>query len=112
VCGGVGHLASSNGKIIITEPNEDPPRFYADRTLREVTPIDLEAYHEFSVRFDDSLLRIKVDDFSKTFRLAGMKKVFGPGLIRFQSSRTWMALRHIRVAKRQSNPQRRTTKSS
>jgi hypothetical protein len=89
---------NSEGKIIITEPNEDPPQFYSDHELRGVTSIDLAADHQFRIRFDESVLRVQIDDFDMTFKLAEMKKVFGPGLIRFQSSMTWMALRRLRVA--------------
>jgi hypothetical protein len=89
---------TSEGKIIITEPNEEPPQFYSDHELRGVTSIDLAADHQFRVRFDESILRVQIDDFDMTFKLAEMKKVFGPGLIRFQSSMTWMAVRRLRVA--------------
>jgi hypothetical protein len=94
-----GHVLylNSEGKIIITEPNEEPPTFYRDRVLREDAAIDLTTYHEFRVRFDESHLSVQVDDFKKRFELGEMKKVFGPGLIRFQSFRTWMAIRRLRL---------------
>jgi hypothetical protein len=88
----------SEGKIIITEPNEQPPKFYSDHELRGVTSVDLDADHLFRVRFDEFILRVQVDDFEMTFKQAEMKKVLGPGLIRFQSSMTWMAIRRLRVS--------------
>jgi hypothetical protein len=95
-CGHVLYL-NSEGKIIVTEPNEDPPQFYSDHKLRGTTSIDFAADHQFRVRFDESILRVQLDDFETTFRLAEMKKVFGPGLIRFQAFRAWMAIRKLRV---------------
>ncbi len=89
---------TSKGRIVITEPNEDPPQFYSDHELRGVTSIDLAADHQFRVRFDESILRVQVDDFDMTFKVTEMKKVFGPGLIRFQASMTWMAVRWLKVA--------------
>ncbi len=88
---------TSEGRIVITEPNENPPLFYSDHELRGVTSIDLAADHKFRARFDEAILRVQVDDFDLTFEVAEMKKVFGPGLIRFQSSLTWMALRRLWV---------------
>lgn len=41
------------------------------------------------------LLRVGVDDFTAGFEVARMPKVFGPGLIRFQSFRSWMSLIEI-----------------
>lgn len=84
-----------NGSIVITEPNEDPPSFYKDNVLREATPIDPAADHHFKVVFGRNSLRIVVDNFKKTFPVGRMRKVLGPGLIRFQSSRTWMGLRSV-----------------
>jgi hypothetical protein len=86
-----------NGSIVLTEPNEVPPKFYEDRTLREPTPLDLSADHEFSVSFDQTRLRIAVNDFNAEFDVARMPKVFGPGLVRFQSFRSWMALIEVDV---------------
>jgi len=94
-----GHVLYLNreGRIIITEPNEEPPAFYRDHVLREGTAINLTTYHEFRVRFDETRLSVQVDDFRMVFELAKMKKVFGPGLIRFQSFKTWMAIRRLRL---------------
>jgi hypothetical protein len=88
-----------DGTIIITEPNEISPTFYADNTIRGPTPIDKEGIHRFAVAFDESRMKIGVDEFVKIFPVRDMKKVFGPGLIRFQSSRSWMALERILVEK-------------
>ena len=82
----------SDGGITLVEPNEIPPALYVDRHLRMPTPIDLAADHEFRVRFDEKTLSVEVDDFSASFDVATMPKVFGSGLIRFQSSVTWMSL--------------------
>jgi hypothetical protein len=88
---------NSDGKIILTEPDEKPPLFYTDKTLREATPIDITADHRFSIVFTSTVLRVEVDDFNAEFEVAHMKKVLGPGLIRFQASRTWMGLRKLKV---------------
>lgn len=81
-----------DGSITMTEPNEVPPSFYVDQTLRGPTPIDLSGNQEFSVDFDEVQLRIAINDFRADFDVAKMPKVFGAGLIRFQAFRSWMAL--------------------
>jgi hypothetical protein len=86
-----------DGFIIITEPNEQPPNFYEDVVLRQATPIDLSAEHRFRVEFEESKLVVELDDFSHRFEVAHMPKVFGPGLIRLQSYRTWMAISHVKL---------------
>lgn len=86
-----------DGKIWITEPDEEPPSFYKGRELRPATSIDLDADHHFRIKFNQSILSIEVDDFSDTVQVAQMKKVFGPGLIRFQSFRSWMAIKKVKV---------------
>ncbi len=91
---------NQNGSIIITEPNEQPQNFYRDNPLRSATPIDLAAYHHFRVVFDESALAVQVDDFSQTFQVSQTSKVFGPGLIRFQSHQTWMAVSRVKVIAR------------
>ncbi len=94
------HLLYLNGKglVVITEPNEDPPRFYEDNHLRPAGDKDMSGDdHNFSISFDDSILRVQVDDFPRAFHLKDMKKVLGPGLIRFQSWGTWMAIKQIKV---------------
>jgi hypothetical protein len=55
--------------------------------------------YRFNVAFDESSMDIVVDDFTKSFAVRDMKKVFGPGLIRFQSHRCWMAIERISVKK-------------
>jgi len=84
-----------DGGILMTEPNETPPHFYRDVQLREPTPLDISIDHEFFISFDNERLRIAVNEFKTEFDLARMPKVFGPGLIRLQSSRCWMALRDL-----------------
>jgi hypothetical protein len=85
-----------NGSIIITEPNEVSPKFYEDKLLRPSTKIDLKEYHNFHIVFDESNLTVQVDDFGPvSFSVPKMQKCLGPGLIRFQSSKSWMALKEI-----------------
>jgi hypothetical protein len=43
-------------------------------------------------------LSVAVDDFKASFDVPRMAKVFGPGLIRFQSFRSWMDIREISVS--------------
>jgi hypothetical protein len=87
-----------NGAITITQPNEIPPDFYSDECLREETPIDRSAFHHFHVRFTPDLLHLSIDDFSTELKVASLPKVFGAGLIRFQSSRSWAAIKAIRAS--------------
>jgi hypothetical protein len=84
-----------DGSVVITEPNETPPMFYEDNRLRDAMPSDPAADHAFQVTFTATTLQISVDDFSREFPLAQMKKVLGPGVIRFQAYRTWMGLRSL-----------------
>jgi hypothetical protein len=86
-----------DGRIVITEPNEQPPKFYEDIILRGPTSIDPSADHRFAMTFDHNALHVAVDDFRSTFPIAGMKKALGPGLIRFQAYRTWMGLRSVKL---------------
>lgn len=94
-----GHILylKRNGSIVLTEPNEVAPSFYVDKVLREPTPLDLSADQEFYVGFDQTRLQIAVNGFSAEFDVARMPKVFGPGLIRLQSFRSWMALIEVDV---------------
>ena len=86
------------GMIVITEPNEDSPPFYKDNIMRPAGDKDMAGVdHNFKISFTDSALLVQVNDFSRTFQLKEMKKVFGPGLIRFQSWQTWIAIKHLRV---------------
>ena len=82
----------SDGSIVLVEPNEVPPALYHDKILRNPNSIDLTASHEFYVQFDAKNLTVRVDDFSSSIDVATMPKVFGSGLIRFQSSLSWMSL--------------------
>lgn len=86
-----------DGYIIITEPNEKPPKFYIDNQLRPKTKIDSAEDHYFHIIFDDSKLNITIDDFSKEFQIKEMEKVFGEGLIRFQSLKSWMVIKKINI---------------
>ena len=81
-----------DGGIILVEPNEIPPALYSDKILRMPTSIDLTANHQFHVHFDEKNLTVGVDDFSSSRDVATMPKVFPSGLIRFQSSLSWMSL--------------------
>ena len=87
-----------DGSITITEPNEEQPNFYADLHLRDETSIiDEQEFRQFKVTFDEKNLSVSIDDFHHVFDLAKMKKVFGPGLIRFQSSLCWIAIGKIKI---------------
>ena len=85
------------GRIIITEPNEEPPLFYKDRELRPFATIDIAGDHYFHIVFNETILSVQVDDYSRLFQVSQMKKVFGPGLIRFQAHSTWMAIKKVKV---------------
>jgi hypothetical protein len=87
-----------NGFINIAQPNEIPPDFYTDKPLRGATPIDRTGFHHFHIRFTHDMLLLEVDDFSTTLDVANLPKVFGPGLIRFQSSLSWAAIKEIRAS--------------
>jgi hypothetical protein len=82
-----------DGSVVITEPNEEPPDFYVDNYLRGPTAVDPSADHRFWISFNATTLGVRVDDLSREFRLAEMRKVLPPGLIRFQASGAWMGLR-------------------
>ena len=86
-----------NGSITITQPNEIPPEFYTDVHLRGETPIDQSGFHHFHVRFTPDTLLLSIDDFSTVLEVAKLPKLFGPGLIRFQSSLSWAAIKEIRA---------------
>ena len=86
------------GEIWITGPNEEPPEFYEGKEIRPAKSIDINTDHHFRIVFNQSILSIQVDDFSKTFEVSQMKKVFGPGLIRFQAYNSWMAIKKVKVA--------------
>jgi hypothetical protein len=88
-------LPNRDGSIVLTEPNETPPKFYEDNRLRDATSSSPPADHTFQVFFRVTTLQVRVDDFSKEFPLAQMKKVLGPGVIRLQAYRTWMGLRSL-----------------
>ena len=95
-----GHIyyLRKNGSIFITEPNEKPPFFYEDKLLREPITIDTDAYHRFRILFNESTMDVQIDDFHpKAFEVKKMEKVFGPGLLRFQSSTSWMAIKDIKL---------------
>jgi hypothetical protein len=87
----------TDGSIILVEPNEIPPTLYSDKILQMPNGIDLTANHKFNVHFDDKKLTVGVDDFSRSIDVATMPKVFGSGLIRFQSSLSWMSLISVEI---------------
>jgi len=86
-----------DGRIILTQPDEYPPHFYKDLLLRDRTPINIDDFHLFQVSFDNNHLAVHIDDFSNRFDVINMLKVFGPGLIRFQSYKSWMAIKELEV---------------
>jgi hypothetical protein len=87
------------GQIVIANPNEDAAKnFYSDRVLRPETAIDLQTDHHFRVLFNESVIEVQVDDFvAPSIKVASMEKVFGEGLIRFQSHMCWMAIKELTV---------------
>lgn len=88
-----------DGSIVITEPNEEPPKFYEDKVLREPTKINTDVFCTFQILFNESILDVQIDDFHpEPFDVKKLKKVFGPGLLRFQSSNSWMAIKHIKLS--------------
>jgi hypothetical protein len=86
-----------DGRITITEPNDNSPKLYDDNGLRGPTAINPSADHHFSIVFNQSTLQVEVDDFKAVFPVADMKKTLCPGLIRFQAFRTWMGVRVVRL---------------
>lgn len=95
-----GHVVYllNTGSIIITEPNEEPPNYYRDNVLREKTQINLSIFHKFEILFSMDILDITIDDFSTQMKLENLPKVFGPGLIRFQSWNSRMKIKNISVS--------------
>lgn len=83
------------GRIMLVQPDDSAELHYRDIELRGLTDIDFDDEHRFRVAFDESALRIEVDDISVDRPVAEMPKVFGPGLIRFQSHLSWMAISRI-----------------
>lgn len=96
---GYGHIIYLNheGQITIAQPTDQPPHFYEDVVLRSKTPIDLMSYHDFQIAFSESGLDIRIDDFHRILSVGDIKKVLGPGLIRFQSHMSWMVIRQLTV---------------
>lgn len=92
------YYLKKDGTIAITEPNEDPPSFYENKILREPTKINTDAYYHFRILLNESTMDVQIDNFHpKPFEVIKMKKVFGPGLLRFQSSKSWMAIKDIKL---------------
>jgi hypothetical protein len=87
-----------DGSITLTQPNEIAPDFYKDELLRGPEQIQGTGFHHFHVRFTPDTLLLSVDDFSTSLEVAKLPKVFGPGLIRFQSSLSWAAIKAIRAS--------------
>jgi hypothetical protein len=94
-----GHHISlaGDGSIWITKPNEQPPNFYDDEKVREQTDIELEAFCEFSVEWNEKEFRFSIDDFEHNIEVSKMEKQFDAGLIRFHSARSWMAISEIHL---------------
>jgi hypothetical protein len=92
-----GHVVvlASDGSIVVTEPNNEPPAFYSNIDVRPATPIDPLAIHNFKFKFDQDVLEVQVDDFIHVFQVSDMKRVFGPGLVRFHATRAWMDIATI-----------------
>jgi len=86
-----------DGSIVLTQPDETPPNYYSDQLLRQPQTIDDTVFRHFHVRFNEKTLFLAIDDFNTSFDVSKLPKVYGPGLIRFQSSLSWMALKNIRA---------------
>lgn len=87
-----------DGAVLLTQPNEIPPNFYADEMLRPPTEIDRTGFHSFHVQFTSDKLVLSVDDFIISKEVAKLPKVFGPGRIMFQAWPSWMAIKRIRIS--------------
>lgn len=87
-----------DGAVLLTQPNEIPPNFYADEMLRPPTEIDKTGFHHFHVQFTSDKLVLSVDDFSVLKEVAKLPKVFGPGRIMFQAWPSWMAIKRIKIS--------------
>jgi len=94
---GHGHIfyLRRDGQILLCSPDDTLQAGFQDVTLRDAQGIDHNTNHEFEAMFDDTVLSVRIDDTKREFPVRDMKKVFGPGLIRFQSCSTWMAIKHI-----------------
>jgi len=93
-------VLGADGSILVTEPNNEPNNYYpyANIVLRGPTKIDPFSLHSFRLLFNERQLNIVVDDFSKTFMVAEMKRVLGPGLVRFHATRAWMDITHLELS--------------
>lgn len=76
-------------------PDDSSKDGFKDVPLRDKQTIDHSAEHQFEAVFNDSALSVRIDDIERIFPLREMTKLLGAGLIRFQSSLTWMAVRQI-----------------
>lgn len=94
-----GHIVvlGADGSIEITQPNNTPPKMYADIPLRPPTEIDPYSYHSFSVSINEEAFRINIDDFSHEVPIDDMERVNSAGLIRFHATRSWMAIKSIKL---------------
>jgi hypothetical protein len=90
-------VLATDGSIVITEPNNDLPMLYSNIDIRSSIEFDPYIFHVFDITFDEKELSIAIDDFSCNFATSEMKRVFGPGLIRFHATRTWMDIRNISI---------------
>jgi hypothetical protein len=95
-----GHVVvlGSDGSIIVTEPNNEPPDLYANIPVREATQIDPSAFQSFELMFDENEFTIDIDDFSISFSVSKMKRVLGPGLVRFHATRSWMEISSLSLS--------------
>lgn len=95
-----GHVVvlASDGSVIVTEPHNEAPDYYANIDVRGVTKIDPLSFHFFDLEFNNNELNIAIDDFSITFQVSEMKRVLGPGLIRFHATRSWMEISDLSLS--------------
>lgn len=95
-----GHILvlGADGSIIVTEPNNESLLSYANIDIRGPTRIDVNTLHSFEVVFNERMLRVEVDGFSHTFQVEDMKRVLGPGILRFHATRAWMDITKITLS--------------
>jgi hypothetical protein len=87
-----------DGSIWINQPDDNIPNFSYDRQICEKdSDFKMEYFHNFKISIDNEKIVFELDDFSSMFLLSEMEKVLGPGLIRFYSVRSLMAIKNIKL---------------
>jgi hypothetical protein len=95
-----GHVLvlGADGSIFITQPNNEPPQYYSDITLRGPTNIRPNDLHEFEISINEESFIVKIDDFSEKRAISEMPRVNGPGLVRFHATRAWMGIESLSLS--------------